>query len=262
MTQPATSQVSSPDPLASESPSSLGPLQREFRLAFSETMKVYLLVPLLFLAAVGALTLPLWLPDASAFMVVLGPVGLLVMGVSAYHLMRWRKARDLLLRFHEHGLFHQHNGQTHAYPWEQVALFQFKSRSHEVNNIPAGTTYTLSLTMVDGVTLRFSEQLQDIQEVAWYLDQKILALRLPPALEDFKQGQPVKFGPVTVLPGGLDYDGEQLPWREFESVSDEDHQSIAIRKKGKLLVWARIPYVLIPNATVFVTLVQRVSVGQ
>jgi hypothetical protein len=124
------------------------------------------------------------------------------------------------------------------------ARFFHKSERHFVNGVPVGTH--VYLTFADANTsIRVNSNVKnvvDLQALALTLEQEHV---LPPALERYRRGEPVAFGPLSLHKGRLTYRGKSEPLSNLDI--EVNAGRFRARKSGKWLGLCSVALAEIPN---------------
>jgi tRNA A-37 threonylcarbamoyl transferase component Bud32 len=103
-----------------------------------------------------------------------------------------------------------------------------------------------------GVTTRVT-----IEQLGRLLDDGVTRVQLPLALDRFRAGQPVVFGPLAVGQNGVASGPQLLPWTEIHGVQARN-DAVFFMRAGIWWPWARLLASQIPNYPVFEALVRTV----
>jgi hypothetical protein len=176
--------------------------------------------------------------------------------------------------------FHWINGNDEfTAQWSEVlGIFHHVTR-HSTNGVPTYTEYHYAMQLSGGRTraikgtlrARAASQSQGtrmqavpgatmpvtIEQLGRLLESGVTRDQLPRAIECFRAGQTVSFGPLTVSPAGIASGPNMVPWHEVQGVRTASGY-VHVKKAGKWLAWKTVAVAKIPNYFVFDALVQAI----
>lgn len=107
-------------------------------------------------------------------------------------------------------------------PWEDVQQITQAVTRHSVDFVPTHTSHAYHVTRKDGKTWRFDDHYGQVETMARHVNANIIRLQLPRILEEFKNGQPVKFGTLQFDRKGISHGKTLVPWSEFRNLDFKD----------------------------------------
>jgi hypothetical protein len=103
--------------------------------------------------------------------------------------------------------------------------------------------------LAGGRKLKLGMSIQDIRSFGATLKGEVGRRLLAPAIDAYKAGRSVSFGPkLSLQREGVSCDGEKLPWREVDRI--ELGEGAKIRQVGKWRPWRSVPSWDVANAFV------------
>lgn len=154
-----------------------------------------------------------------------------------------------------------------AYPRPPIlvrrALLVFCPIAYLVLRYEAHRRYTLRLR--DGRLLAIPAAMPGKDALASAIGSAIAEARLPAMLSLYREGQSCDFGPVRVASDGLHVPKSAPPWGEKALRWEEYDRVICVRMKlciprrGKNGPWASLPLTCLPNASLFLALLQQIG---
>lgn len=145
---------------------------------------------------------------------------------------------NIMVRYHD-GLAYRTSGQeVHTLLWPEVAVITSNITTHTNQNRGgfATTHYDreYTLTKNNGDQLILDDGLKDVGEEAWEIKQVVFPLLRPPALQRYKSGEALTFGPVTIeQPTGLQLEGKLYAWDAIQNVQISGGQLKVTLSTGK-----------------------------
>jgi len=187
--------------------------------------------------------------DASAggVLVILGLILSLPYFISFVHFSLRRRRRSYL---YEHGLVLAKCQQKQIVAAETIHWRDIAIIWHQI--ISQGTGVTPTITHLYSLQRRngsiFGESLGEEKitdaELGNRMERMALRYLFPEAVLTHQRGLPIPFGPLTIEPTGIKYEGQILPWHLFDSLEIDEKLVIRQREKG---VWAKMSLAEIPN---------------
>jgi hypothetical protein len=163
--------------------------------------------------------------------------------------------------------------------WADIAAVWQASTRTTVNGVHTSTSYAYVLKLTDGRTLSFrgglsagaarqseAAQLQPvpgaakpvtIEQFGRILATAVTGTQLPGAMDRFRSGQTVSFGPLAVSLAGISAGDQSVPWSQIQDVRTANGK-VSVKQAGKWLAWHSAPIGQIPNYFVFKALVRSV----
>jgi hypothetical protein len=220
------------------------------------------------LAAIGLI----WIIGAAGFAVLakflLAPpvFGALVL----WHMYR---NRELFVLVYPTGLLRLCRGEVESYPWAEIRHIQLKVQRVEspefqfdlAGNIkacwlpvevPSVQIWNAGLTVVraDGAEAHFGAALADYERLAEEIQKRTFSAGWAEALSQFRDGEPVVFGDIEVLPTGIRFAKKSLAWERVKEVSIAQGM-LSIKRSGRWLPWIVRTIHDVPNPHVLFALI-------
>jgi hypothetical protein len=220
------------------------------------------------LAAIGLI----WIIGAAGFAVLakflLAPpvFGALVL----WHMYR---NRELYVLVYPTGLLRLCRGEVESYPWAEIRHIQLKVQRVEspefqfdlAGNIkacwlpvevPSVQIWNAGLTVVraDGAEAHFGAALADYERLAEEIQKRTFSAGWAEALSQFRDGEPVVFGDIEVLPTGIRFAKKSLAWERVKEVSIAQGM-LSIKRSGRWLPWIVRTIHDVPNPHVLFALI-------
>ena len=143
-----------------------------------------------------------------------------------------------MVRYHD-GLAYRTGGKdVHTLTWPDVAVITSNITTHTTRSTSGFAKlyydHEYLLTKNNGDQLILGEGLKDVGEEAWQIKQVVFALLRPPALQRYKSGEALTFGPVTVQQqAGLQLAGQPYAWDAIQNVQIAGGQLKVTLSTGK-----------------------------
>lgn len=190
-------------------------------------------------------------PDVS---VALGTA--LCLGIGACFLWVMIGQRGVRLQLFEEGLAYSRRGETQIFRWGEIDEFFAELTDVSVNMIPAGRRARYTLRKATGEKIVFTNDLEGAERVADRVANETFSQMLPHAVDTLAGGGQVSFGKLGVTREGLSAKGKRLTWAEMKGITVEQGV-IKVEQKNARSAWAKVAYSQVPNARVFLALVDR-----
>jgi hypothetical protein len=178
-------------------------------------------------------------------------------GIAGWRMVR--RTRGLRVFVCPESIVQVHNNRALGLRWDEIVEVQRIVRtSEEIHGRLTGLR-ELKLTGSSGEMLSFNETLSDLRKLREVVEECTLDHLLAPHLEEFRRGETLVFGKLSISQHGLYYGREILPWEEYED---------AKVAKGALTVWAcgrkkpfcRVLLAEVPNCHVLLALAGKARV--
>lgn len=115
----------------------------------------------------------------------------------------------------------------------------------------------------DGSTMTLTGHRKTLEKLDAVLEREFTRRRLPFQLADFRAGQMLSFGPLSIDAQGVHALDHLLPWAQVAGFVLEKDQRLVISQLGDPpQKWQSFPIQKIPNLSMLLALVQRVRSGQ
>jgi hypothetical protein len=160
------------------------------------------------------------------------------------------------------------NGFVHVDPPAAATVYRFDRISavylnivtHRRNSLPTYTTHQYTVEAAAGrlVLTDFWDRVTTLGEA---VERGVAEAHLPIAMAALRQGQPVRFGDLSLQAAGLVSDRQgTLPWAEIAKVR-VNSGFVEIARAGARGLWANKPVATIPNVSVFLAMVEGLRAG-
>ncbi len=124
----------------------------------------------------------------------------------------------MLVRYRDGLAYHAGGKEVHTLVWEDVTEITSHITYHAEQR-GSWTDHEYTLTKKNGEKLILDDELRDVYMVALAVKQAVYALLRPPALQRYKGGQALTFGPVTAQKqSGLQVEGKPCAWNAIQDV--------------------------------------------
>jgi hypothetical protein len=154
-------------------------------------------------------------------------------------------------------VFHKRNA-AQVVIWEDVKyLYEKRLIQYGVE-----TDHTMRIETDGGGRLKLDAMFQAITPLADAIHQYSNPVLLAKAQRKLQNAEPVSFGPLKLLPDGLENGKHKATWTEIERLNIENKgpgHHLVIRKSGKRSPWYSCPVPDFPNIEVFLTLVSGLA---
>jgi hypothetical protein len=156
------------------------------------------------------------------------------------------------LYVYTNGLLWVRGKRYEAARWEQIeSITRRKGQSRY------GSDLTCTIRLVDGRTLKISDTLKAIEQLAMIIQNEFRKVRLPLAIAAFERGEPVTFGKVQVDHMGLSNGKELIPWDQIDNMAIKQGLVVA-QKNGRPIKWSKVKESETPNLYVLGSLVDHI----
>lgn len=187
--------------------------------------------------------------------VILGLFGLSVIGAGVYCMIYPLFYRSWHIYVYSEGLAFVRGSKIDAFRWEHIQSMWQKNVRY--GNIGTYYSHTITIQGVNGKKVVFTDRFANVERVGNLVADQVLRFQLPQALEAYKAGQVIGFGPLSVSLQGVSNSKETIPWSQVKGVQISNGV-VAVKKEGKRLNWSIIRVADIPNFFVFLTLVRSI----
>lgn len=137
---------------------------------------------------------------------------------------------DLYLVYPD-GLASVKDGKSQFLAWSEVK---------EVAQVRSGMQRQTVVRAADGREIVVWDGFTEPGELRLAIEQQVSRCLLPRVLQRIEEGKSVKFGAITLSPGGLKYKDQKAPWSEITSMKIIAHGGdvrFTVRTRGRLLRW-------------------------
>ncbi|HEX6477743.1 MAG TPA: DUF6585 family protein [Ktedonobacteraceae bacterium] len=135
--------------------------------------------------------------------------------------------------------------------YDQVAQVFFISRKGSYGSV----SYTLTLVRSDGATFKISSVIQYMNTLGSTVQSEVVRRHMPQALEAFKRGNMLPFGPLTVSFQGIGNGKGTLPWNMVQPIILQ-RGFVIVKQIGQGSNFAKVKVTEVPNLPVFLGLVK------
>jgi hypothetical protein len=171
-----------------------------------------------------------------------------------------KKATDLRVLICEKGLVRVDRGRFIVFLWADILeLYQVIEDVYQYGLVHTAREYGFGLNRCDGEVLHIHEGVnpRDVGPLSDRMQSKVAAHLWPQVIRQFKAGQDVIFGPLTMNRSGVSNRSKTIPWSEVDAITIAEG-IVKIRKADRWLSWSRVEARDIPNLYVFLTLADKV----
>jgi hypothetical protein len=172
----------------------------------------------------------------------------------------WRKLLlwHLQVMVFAEGLLWVESNRVTMVPWDRLTKVWREIGRRYIGNVPSkNATYKYTIERRDGLRLVLDGVLDRIQALGATIEDEVTKRLLPQALQSYKAGERVSFGPFTVRDVGLMHRNQMLEWDHIARV-ECSRGSMRIIEKDSSLAWATEAAADIPNFFVLDALLQEI----
>jgi hypothetical protein len=162
------------------------------------------------------------------------------------------KQRILL---YDHGFVYLMKRRFTLFPWDRIDVWQ-NLYEVTVNLVPAGRWSEITVRRKDGEELFLKNEIQRIRELANAIQNGVARSLFPRVVQALDQGKVVEFGPFTLDRQTLQYENNTIGWADLGAVNIKNG-AIRIEKRGGWITWAAVPIAKVPNAYLYLTVVNH-----
>ncbi|MBI3723797.1 hypothetical protein HY251_07590 [bacterium] len=161
------------------------------------------------------------------------------------------------------GIVYQERFRTRRITWDEVASLRSRvtQRDGPTDGPYRPIMHEHTLTSRSGEKMMLTHGLSDIWGLLAVLEQKVVETLLPIAIADYRAGDAVAFGPLSVNMLGISKGGALLPWEELDHVHISGDSvvngSLVVRKRDKTLPWAAVDLGKVDNYRVLLELLRK-----
>lgn len=215
-------------------------------------------IVLTLLLAFGVIALILFAPSSgktSDMSAAYGMVGfcLVFCGFCVWALLR---QKDVSVKIFENGLTYTRGAKTQTFRWDEIESLWTKIVDNYVNGVRVRTT-AYTLRKANGEKAILSHAIENIEQIGARVNEEVFRRTFPRNLQTIKNGGSVSFGKFTVTPKGIQKDKDFIGWQDVKEVETKEGKIRVKNQNGKN--WANILYSDIPNAFVFLALVEQIK---
>ncbi|MFI0372841.1 DUF6585 family protein [Actinomadura sp. 1N219] len=162
--------------------------------------------------AVVYLRVRVWAVGVPALLIAMGYAG----AVGWIMDRRRPRLRGRVVVLHTGGLSVSGPGGGTRHTWDELTSVTVSGVRNEPDD---RTRWSFTIVAEDGTVLRLGDDIPDVRDLGIAVAEQVTARIVPRHLAAVKAGETVRMGPFTVDLGGVEKDGERLPWpvvREVE----------------------------------------------
>ncbi len=157
--------------------------------------------------------------------------GALILVAAIATLVRGKLIAARKLIRHQGGLVLADQWRTHTVPWAELASIRQHIVKHYHNGIPTGTTRTYYLITTGGVRFTLDNHFKKVENLGDDIQLQVTRVQLPLILQQFKQGETVKFGGLEYDRTGISYGRTKVAWAELDGLHIE-RGILKIQRRG------------------------------
>jgi len=125
----------------------------------------------------------------------------------------------------------------------------------------SASTNTVVVQRNDGATFKFGSTLRHVIQLIQTIQGAVTQAHMPKAMAAYNAGSPVVFGMFILSQQGLNNWRGTIPWNEVQSV-DIKNGHVIIKQVGKTFNWANARIATVPNALVFMSMINYARTGK
>jgi hypothetical protein len=129
---------------------------------------------------------------------------------------------------------------------------------HYTNGIYTGTTHVYTLFNRQNEKLILNDIYKKVDELAEAVGQNIFPRLYERAAQEYNEGKPLTFGPVTTSKAGIQVGKKVYPWTEVKEVSIQQGTLKVSKKEGGWFSGAAASAAAIPNLRVLLAIINQV----
>jgi hypothetical protein len=190
-------------------------------------------------------------------LVLIGLPGFIASAYFVYRSLRRLKDTKPVIILYQDGLVDCRQGQPVITRYQDITnLFLSVVVRQGILN------YVVTLETHNKKKIKIDEHVADISHLRTLLEEQLVQLQLPNAIASYRQGQPLKFGPLTLTQEGLSVGKRMLPWTEFEAADVQrrgNYVVFFIRQKDHKNDWYTTSRDIFPNLALFFALVSSLT---
>jgi len=184
-----------------------------------------------------------------------GAAALLAVGVMSG--IKTHRNRLFEIQVYSDGLLWLYRDRFHLYHWDEVeAIWQRFTQSVIHYGTPCKITRKYWLRLRDGTSLKFSDNIKNVEQLGEAIQQAIVRTRLPVALQMIGNGGAVPFGYFSLSQKALGDGFRELPWRAVSDYGTE-RGIFWIRRAGESWAWIQEKSSKLPNLYLFMALIRE-----
>jgi hypothetical protein len=184
-------------------------------------------------------------------------IALILSVLGVWFVLRVRRVFSVRVMVSPQGLEYAERGKSSSFTWDDVVAVRENIYTLYYFFISAGTYHHYSLRLRDGHRFTFDDTFGHAEGLGDTVQQQVTGHLLPIALAQYKAGEEISFGKLTLSATGVRYGTRTLGWVEIDNIDMVDG-FVFIYKLGCRRVWAVVPVARIPNVYVFLSMLQQI----
>ncbi len=154
--------------------------------------------------------------------------------------------------------YSDHKG-VQTWRWEQVKDVTANVVRHYTNGIYTGTSHTYTLVKTNGDKLVIKDVLKEAEDFFNHIQNNTLQHRYQRLADEYNQGSPVTFGPVTIGKQlGIQIGKKTYSWDEIQQVGINKGVLSVKKKDGKWFSGASATAGTVPNLHVLLSIINQI----
>ena len=164
--------------------------------------------------------------------------------------------RKLQVLLFPDGLAALRGDRAEIFRWDDItAAWELTVEVYQGSSL-VNTHYACMVERKDGARLTCTYFLADGQVLCEAVRRETVSRLLPPAVKTLEAGETLRFGPLSLSPGGLSDSMSDMPWGALEVVLEKGR--IKVRERGGWLPLIDVRSSKVPNVYVFLALVDHI----
>lgn len=164
--------------------------------------------------------------------------------------------KDIQVRIYENGLTYTRGAKMQTFRWDKIELLWTKIVDNYVNGLRVRTTaYTLQ--KANGEKVILSHAIENIERVGERVNEETFRRIYPRSLQTIENGGDVSFGKFALTPKGIQNGKDFIGWQDVKEAEVKEGKIRVLQQTGGK--WASILYGNLPNAPVFLALVEQMK---
>ncbi len=193
-------------------------------------------------------------------LIFVGLPGLILSIYFSYRSFQRLKGTNPVILVYQQGLIDCRKGTPAVIRFDEIKeLFLSVVRTNGVRN------YIVTLETQNVGKLKIDEHVANIEGLKVLIEEQIIQIKLPALIANYRQGNAIEFGQLTLTQEGLLAGKRMLPWSEFESVDvKRSYKSVYlfIYQKGSKKEWCCFSRDYFPNLALFFAFINYITSTQ
>jgi hypothetical protein len=168
-----------------------------------------------------------------------------------------RRRRTWRVCVFSNGFVFVQGGQPDVSRWEEIQVIWHQVKVHNRGEYGREVRHFYIIERFDGRRIVLDDKIKKLEKLGNLLGEQMANAIWPRVLADYRAGNVIPFGPLSVSQQGVSNGRELLPWAAIKEVKF-DGIEVKVHRKGKLFNWAKVPVGSIPNASLFLALTKYV----